>query len=74
MRRCSRPLPCVPEMTIRANFVRVTKHVFLAAVLAALGAGIGVASASAMTRETGCANLQTTIDEVAEEPNTAKAT
>ena len=52
-------------MTIRANFVRVTKHVFVAAVLAALGAGVGAASASAMTRETGCPNLQTTIDEVA---------
>ena len=39
----------------------------MAAVLAALSASVGAASASAMTREASCSNLQTTINEVAGE-------
>jgi hypothetical protein len=53
---------------LRASFVRTTRNALAAVVLAALGMGGGAASASAMTREVSCSNLQTTINEVAKEP------
>jgi hypothetical protein len=52
-------------MIVRASCVRATRNALAAVVLAALGAGVGAASASAMTREASCSNLQTTINEVA---------
>jgi len=54
-------------MIARASFVRAGRTTLLTIVLAALGAGVGAASASAMTREASCSNLQTTINEVAGE-------
>ncbi len=48
-------------MMIRANFVRVAKHVFVGAVLAALGA----VPASAATPTTACSGLQAALNDAA---------
>jgi hypothetical protein len=52
-------------MIARASFARAGRTALLMTVLAVLGAGVGVASASAATFPAECSNLQQTIDTVA---------
>jgi hypothetical protein len=47
---------------VRTGFARATTNVLVAAVLAALGTGVGVASASAATIQTGCSGLQAALN------------
>jgi hypothetical protein len=54
-------------VTVRCSFVRTTRNVLVAAVLATLATGVGAASAGAATFSAECSNLQTKITEVAKE-------
>jgi len=47
---------------VRTGFARATRDVLVAAVLAALGTGVGAASAGATTIQTDCSGLQAALD------------
>jgi len=50
------------EMIVRAGFARAARNVLVAAVLAALGTGVGAASAGAATPPTACSGLQAALN------------
>jgi hypothetical protein len=52
------------KVIVRASFARATKGALVVAALAALGAGVGAASAGATTIQTDCSGLQAALDTV----------